>query len=92
MSLGPYRIQKLIQDLLRNPAAAAEFASDQEPAYDAYALTDEERALMREGTLPALHKLGMHPNLQMKFMRLKAPRPPGAPGLMDAYLERLQVR
>ncbi len=89
---GAYRVQKLIQDLLRNPAAAAEFARDQEPAYESYGLTDDERSLLRDGSPPALHKAGMHPNLQMKFMRLKAPRPPGAPGLMDAYLDRLLER
>lgn len=87
-----YRVHRLIQDLLRNPAAAAEFAKDQEPAYESYGLSDGEKALLRDGSLPALHQLGMHPNLQMKFMRLRAPRPPGAPGLMDAYLERLKAR
>lgn len=87
-----YRVHRLIQDLLRNPDAAAEFAKDQEPAYERYGLSDAEKALLRDGSLPALHQLGMHPNLQMKFMRLRAPRPPGAPGLMDAYLDRLLVR
>ena len=89
---GAYSVQKLIQDLLRNPAAAAAFAQDQEPAYDSYGLTDEEKALLRDGSPPALHRVGMHPNLQTKFMRLKAPRPPGAPGLMDSYLDRLLER
>ena len=92
MKAAPYRVHKLIQDLMRNPVAAAEFAKSQDPAYESYGLTEQEKALLRDGSPPALHELGMHPNLQMKFLRLKAPRPPGAPGLMDAYLDRLRER
>lgn len=92
MTVAPYRVHKLIQDLMRDPPRAAAFADDAEPVFEAFGLTEPEKALLRQGTPAALHELGVHPNLQMKYARLKA-RPTGAPpaggGPMAAYLDRL---
>ncbi len=92
MSLAPYRVHKLIQDLMRDPARAAAFAQDPEPAFEAFGLTEPEKALLRDGSLAALHRLGVHPNLQMKYARLKAKPgpPPSGGGPLGAYLDRLQ--
>lgn len=90
---APYRVHKLIQDLMKDPAAAAKFAADHEPTFEAYELTEAEKALLRDGSLSALHQLGVHPNLQMKFARLRLPSQPGAgPGFLDAYLDKLLER
>lgn len=91
MSPAPYRVHKLIQDLMRDPAAAAAFGRDPEPAFTAYGLAEDEKALLRDGSAAALHRLGVHPNLQMKYVRLRAPPPAGAPnpGPLAAYLDRL---
>lgn len=89
---APYRIHKLIQDLMKDQAAAAEFAEDPEPAFAAYGLTDDEKQLLRDATPVALHKLGVHPNLQMKYGRLRKPPQTGGPGMLDAYLDRLLER
>ncbi|MDR3513383.1 MAG: hypothetical protein P4L73_17230 [Caulobacteraceae bacterium] len=92
MTRAPYRIHKLIQDLMRDPAGAAAFARDPEPAFEAYGLTDEEKALLRDGSAAALHRLGVHPNLQMKYGRLRNPPPAAgasAGGPLAAYLDRL---
>jgi hypothetical protein len=92
MSAAPYRVHKLIQDLMKDSGAAAAFAEDPEPAFAAYALTEEEKRLLRDGSPAALHQLGVHPNLQMKYGRLRAPSKPGGPGFLDAYLDRLMER
>jgi 2'-aminobiphenyl-2,3-diol 1,2-dioxygenase small subunit len=93
MTVAPYRVHKLIQDLMRDPARAAAFAEDPEPTFAAFGLTEAEKALLRDGAPPALHALGVHPNLQMKYARLRA-KPGGPPpqggGPMAAYLDRLQ--
>ena len=90
MRLAPYRVHKLIQDLMRDPARAAAFAQDPEPTFDAFGLAEPEKALLRDGSPGSLHSLGVHPNLQMKYARLRARAPPaGAAGPMAAYLDRL---
>jgi hypothetical protein len=92
MSTAPYRVHKLIQDLMKDSAAAAAFASNPEAAFQAYELGEEERRLLRDGSPAALHELGVHPNLQMKYARLRAAPKPGAPGFLDAYLDSLLER
>jgi len=89
MSTAEYRIHRLIQDLMRDPAAAAAFAKDPEPLFERYRLSERERALLRDGSPRALIELGVHPNLQMKFQRLARAAPAAAPGLLDEYLDRL---
>ncbi|MEJ0065222.1 MAG: hypothetical protein WDM85_07045 [Caulobacteraceae bacterium] len=94
MTVAPYRVHKLIQDLMRDPVRAAAFAGDPEPVFDAFGLAEPEKALLRDGSPGALHTLGVHPNLQMKYARLRAkPAPAGAApsggGPLAAYLDRL---
>lgn len=95
MTLARYPVHKMIQDLMRDPARAAQFSADPEPFFSEYGLTDDEKSLLREGSLPSLHKLGVHPNLQMKYARLRAVA--GAPGgsgggMLAAYLDRMLER
>jgi len=90
--IAPYRVHKLIQDLMRDPPRAAAFAEDPEPIFEAFGLTEPEKALLRQATPAALHELGVHPNLQMKYARLRtkpAAAPPAGGGPMAAYLDRL---
>jgi len=90
VSSAPYRVHRLIQDLMLDPQAAAAFARDREPAFGRYGLSERERTLLRDGSARALIELGVHPNLQMKFHRLT--QPPGGtagPGPLEEYLERL---
>lgn len=97
MTVARYPVHQMIQDLMRNSAMAAEFGRDPEPVFADYGLTEAEKALLREGSLKALHELGVHPNLQMKYARLRAvagaPGASGAPGgPLAAYLDRLLER
>jgi 2'-aminobiphenyl-2,3-diol 1,2-dioxygenase small subunit len=94
MTTAPYRVHKLIQDLMRDPAGAAAFAKDPAPAFAAYGLTEAEQAQLRDGSPAALHALGVHPNLQMKYVRIRSAGspPPAGGGPLAAYLDRLQER
>ena len=94
MTVARYPVHQMIQDLMRDPAGAAAFSRDAEPFFEKYGLTDQEKALLREGSLAALHELGVHPNLQMKYARLRtvagAPGAGGSPGgPLAAYLDRI---
>jgi hypothetical protein len=91
MNQAPYRVHRLIQDLMRDAARAAAFARDPEPEFAAYDLAETEKALLRDGSPAALHRLGVHPNLQMKYGRIRQPPPagPGGGGPLAAYLARL---
>jgi hypothetical protein len=94
MTVARYPVHQMIQDLMRDPAGAAAFSSDPEPFFEKYGLTEGEKALLRNGSLQALHELGVHPNLQMKYARLRqvagAPGAGGAPGgPLAAYLHRV---
>lgn len=84
----------MIQDLMADPAAAAAFARDAEPTFERYGLTAEERASLREGSTAALIALGVHPNLQMKYERLRAIGTGAAAGAgpLAAWLDRLTRR
>lgn len=97
MTVARYPVHRMIQDLMRDPVRAAAFSKDPEPAFEDYGLTEDEKALLRDGSLAALHRLGVHPNLQMKYARLRAV--PGAPGgggagggMLAAYLDRMLER
>jgi hypothetical protein len=95
MTVARYPVHKLIQDLMKDPARAAAFAKDPEPEFSVYGFAEAEKALLRDGSPDALHRLGVHPNLQMKYARLRAPPPaPGGPrpggGPLAAYLDRFK--
>jgi hypothetical protein len=91
MSVAPYRVHRLIQDLNRDPRLATQFASDPEPLLQQYGLAEPERQLLREGTPGALMRLGVHPNLQMKFLRLRHAPADGGPGPLASYLRDLKL-
>lgn len=91
--VAPYRIHRLIQDTLRDPGQARAFAIDPQPVFDRYGITADEVALLETRSVEAMSSLGVHPNLQMKYLRLRkqpvSPESAAAPGPLDAYLARL---
>lgn len=84
-----YRVHRLIQDLNRDPQLAGTFLSDPEPLFQRYRIADDERQLLREGTPAALMKLGVHPNLQMKFLRIRGATGGNGPSPLASYLRDL---
>lgn len=89
MNVPPYRVHRLIQDLNRDPKLAASFVADPEPVFQQYGLAENERHTLREGTPQALMTLGIHPNLQMKLLRLRGAARPADPGPLLSYLRDL---
>ena len=90
--VAPYRVHRMIQDLVREPEAARVFAENPYPIFERYGVTAEEEALLEARSIESMTALGVHPNLQMKYMRLRK-MPPTAgtklAGPLDAYLGRL---
>ena len=90
MSPAPYRVHRLIQDLNRDPRFVETFMKEPEAVFQAYGIAENERQLLREGTPQALMTLGVHPNLQMKFLRIRqALSGGGGPGPLASYLRDL---
>lgn len=92
-AIAPYRIHRLIQDTLRDSAQARALATDPQPVFDRYGITSGEVALLEARSVEAMGSLGVHPNLQMKYLRLRkqpvSSESAAAPGPLDAYLARL---
>lgn len=86
---APYRIHRMIQDLVHDPIAARNFAEDPQTAFDRYAIQPGEAALLEARSIEAMTQLGVHPNLQMKYLRMRRPPGTAGPGPLDAYLDRL---
>ena len=93
MAVAPYYIHRMIQNVHRDRAASAAFARNPAPFYAEYGLNERQIALLEEASIETMTELGVHPNLQMKYLRMRTPPlPPGTtvpPGPMDAYLSRL---
>jgi 2'-aminobiphenyl-2,3-diol 1,2-dioxygenase, small subunit len=65
---GRYAVNKLVQELFRQPGLLDRFRAHRTEVYDAYGLDAAERAALDEGTPPALTRAGVHPILQMHYL------------------------
>lgn len=86
---GTYRINRMIQDLNADPAAKERHRAGPDATYAAYAITADEQALLTDGSIAAMGRLGVHPNLQMKWMFINAKSPPSGPGPLATFMARL---
>jgi len=86
---APYRVHRLIQDLMKDPQQAARFRADPDALFDTYELAQSERDHLRKGSPDSLIALGVHPNLQMKYFRILNPPKPDDRGPAWKFLERL---
>lgn len=76
-----HRVDRVVQDLYRNPELRAEFAADRARVLARYDLTTEERAALAEPTIERLGRIGMHPLLQITY---SVAADPGLAALIDA--------
>jgi hypothetical protein len=90
MSPAPYRVHRLIQDLNRDPRLVGSFVREPEAVFEVYGIAENERQLLREGTPRALMTLGVHPNLQMKFLRIRPASGGASPSPLASYLRDLE--
>jgi 2'-aminobiphenyl-2,3-diol 1,2-dioxygenase small subunit len=63
-----YAVNRLVQELFREPGLLERFRANRGEVYDAYGLTAEERKGLDEGSQPALTAAGVHPILQMHYL------------------------
>ncbi|MGV3480644.1 MAG: hypothetical protein ACO1O3_11890 [Sphingobium sp.] len=86
---GSYRINRMIQDLNGDPAARERHRADPAATYARYDINIGEQALLADGSIAAMTRLGVHPNLQMKWMLIDAKGPPPASGPLASFIGRL---
>ena len=70
---GRYAVNRLVQELFRQPGLLDRFRGQRAAVYEEYGLNAEERAGLDEGTPPALTAAGVHPILQMHFLLASNP-------------------
>jgi hypothetical protein len=91
MTTAPYRIHRLIQDVAASVEATRAFNADPQSFFERYGLTEEEKRRLAVGAREDMLVLGVHPNLQMKYSKIRAPAPPpGARPPLADYLDRLK--
>ncbi len=66
--MARYAVNKLVQELFRQPGLLERFRERRAEVYDAYGLDAAERAALDAGTPPALAEAGVHPILQMHYL------------------------
>ena len=66
--MARYAVNRLVQELFRQPGLLEKFQSNRSEVYDSYGLTPEERRGLDEGSPPALTAAGVHPILQMHYL------------------------
>ncbi len=70
---GRYAVNRLVQDLFRQPGLLERFRGERAQVYDEYGLDAAARAALDEGTPPALAAAGVHPILQMHYLLASNP-------------------
>jgi len=71
--MGRYAVNRLVQELFRQPGLLERLRERRAEVYDAYGLDPAERAALDAGTPPALASVGLHPILQMHYLLASNP-------------------
>ena len=66
--MARYAVNRLVQELFRQPGLLEKFRSHRQEVYDAYGLDAQERKGLDEGSPAALTEAGVHPILQMHYL------------------------
>lgn len=66
--MARYAVNRLVQELFRQPGLLERFRERRADVYDEYGLEAAERAALDEGSPAALAAAGVHPILQMHFL------------------------
>jgi hypothetical protein len=89
MSGTRYHINRMIQDLNGDLAARGAFQADPPATFEKYGISTGEQELLADGSIEAMTRLGVHPNLQMKWLMIRAGSPPPGAAKLAAFLARL---
>ena len=71
--MASYEINRLIQNTCRTPAGIARVNESLDAVLEEYRLTPQERQALRDGTLEAMGKVGVHPILQIHWLLARTP-------------------
>ncbi len=71
--MSSYAVNRLVQELFRQPGLLQRFRERRSEVYDEYGLDAEQRAGLDEGSPPALTAAGVHPILQMHYLLASNP-------------------
>jgi hypothetical protein len=89
MRQNSYRVNRLIQDLNADPDARVKFHADPSAFFGRYDVTAAEQKLLSDGSIEAMGELGVHPNLQMKWLQFRPGATRSGPGPLASYLDKL---
>ncbi|KJK17987.1 hypothetical protein UB46_34465 [Burkholderiaceae bacterium 16] len=81
----------MIQDVNSDMTLLNNFRAKRSSVYQLYGLTSRECALLEDGSIEAMAELGVHPNLQVKFLRASSQGSSegNGKGGLPAFLARL---
>lgn len=68
-----HAVNRLIQALGRDSAVQQRFGADAGTVFAEFGLTAEEIAALKEATIPALARIGVHPMLRMHWLLMSNP-------------------
>lgn len=71
--MSSYAVNRLVQELFRQPGLLERFRDRRTEVYDEYGLDAAQRAGLDDGTPPALAAAGVHPILQMHYLLASNP-------------------
>jgi hypothetical protein len=74
--MSVYAMEKFVFTLKKSSTLQAQFKTDPDAALADFPLTDMEHKALRDGDLPTLYKMGVHPLLlapYSRFMRISRP-------------------
>lgn len=66
--MSRYAVNRLVQDLFRQPGLLERFRERRAEVYDAYELDSTTRVALDDGSPSALTGAGVHPILQMHYL------------------------
>lgn len=68
-----HAVHRLIQSLGRDLAVQQRFGADPGAVFAEFGLNDAEVAALKDGSVPALAKIGVHPILRMHWLMMSNP-------------------
>ena len=66
-------VHRLIQSLGRDPAVRQRFGESPDDVFREFGLSDEEVAALKDGSIPALARIDVHPILRMHWLMMSNP-------------------
>jgi hypothetical protein len=86
-SAPPLEVHAMIEALAGNRELQARLRENAAALFDQFSIPAAHRGPMLEGTSDAMHRIGVHPSMQFKYLNATG-RPPVKVGSVLHYLDR----